>query len=225
MLDWNSIETVLLDMDGTLLDLHFDNYFWLEHLPKRYAETKALDYADAHKHLMQHFESQRGHLNWYCLDYWSEQLGLDVADLKLEVEHLIQFHPHVEDFLAELQEGEKRVILVTNAHRKSLQLKEKHTQLQQYFDRVVSSHDFNLAKENTKFWLELQKIEPYNPETTLLIDDSIPVLRSAQAFGIRHLLTIIQPDSKKARREENQTEGFKALTHFQQIQPSKMQKE
>ncbi|HBT55971.1 MAG TPA: haloacid dehalogenase, partial [Pseudomonas sp.] len=33
MLNWNAIDTVLLDMDGTLLDLHFDNHFWLEHMP------------------------------------------------------------------------------------------------------------------------------------------------------------------------------------------------
>ena len=27
MIDWTSIDTVLLDMDGTLLDLHYDNAF------------------------------------------------------------------------------------------------------------------------------------------------------------------------------------------------------
>ena len=27
MLAWDEIDTVLLDMDGTLLDLHFDNHF------------------------------------------------------------------------------------------------------------------------------------------------------------------------------------------------------
>ena len=32
-LDWTSIDTVLLDMDGTLLDLRFDNWFWQEHVP------------------------------------------------------------------------------------------------------------------------------------------------------------------------------------------------
>ncbi|MCP4043692.1 MAG: haloacid dehalogenase, partial [Gammaproteobacteria bacterium] len=35
VINWNSIHTVLLDMDGTLLDLHFDNQFWLEHVPLR----------------------------------------------------------------------------------------------------------------------------------------------------------------------------------------------
>ena len=38
MIDWNAINTVLLDMDGTILDLHFDNYFWKEYVPQKYAE-------------------------------------------------------------------------------------------------------------------------------------------------------------------------------------------
>ena len=43
MIDWDSIDTVLLDMDGTLLDLHFDNYFWTEHLPDIYSRKHQLD--------------------------------------------------------------------------------------------------------------------------------------------------------------------------------------
>ena len=46
-LPWSDIDTVLLDMDGTLLDLHFDNHFWLEHLPQRYAELHGVSRAMA----------------------------------------------------------------------------------------------------------------------------------------------------------------------------------
>ena len=42
--DWENIETVLLDMDGTLLDLHFDNHFWLQHVPVCYAEKHGLSH-------------------------------------------------------------------------------------------------------------------------------------------------------------------------------------
>ena len=42
MIDWEHIDTVLLDMDGTLLDLHFDNYFWTQHLPGVYARENRL---------------------------------------------------------------------------------------------------------------------------------------------------------------------------------------
>ena len=33
IIDWTRIDTILLDMDGTLLDLGFDNFFWREHVP------------------------------------------------------------------------------------------------------------------------------------------------------------------------------------------------
>ena len=41
MINWKNIDTVLLDMDGTLLDLHFDNHFWQTFVPLRYAQQHA----------------------------------------------------------------------------------------------------------------------------------------------------------------------------------------
>jgi len=32
-INWSEIDTILLDMDGTLLDLNFDLHFWMEYLP------------------------------------------------------------------------------------------------------------------------------------------------------------------------------------------------
>ncbi|MEO1576619.1 MAG: HAD family hydrolase, partial [Pseudomonadota bacterium] len=31
---WSDIDNVLLDMDGTLLDLNFDTVFWLQVVPQ-----------------------------------------------------------------------------------------------------------------------------------------------------------------------------------------------
>ena len=42
MINWHDIDTVLLDLDGTLLDLHFDNYFWCQHLPLCYARRHGI---------------------------------------------------------------------------------------------------------------------------------------------------------------------------------------
>ena len=216
MVDWNDIETVLLDMDGTLLDLHFDNFFWLEHLPRRYAEIFDRKQEEARLELLERFRNEQGNLNWYCVDYWSRELGLDVRAMKEEMRHLIAVRPHVEDFLARLHASRRRVLLVTNAHHKSLSLKLEQTGLERWFDGIICSHDFNLAKEQPGFWAALASVEPFAREHTLLIDDNHAVLPPAHEHGIRYLLTLLQPDS---RREARAGLYFPAILHFDEIMP------
>jgi putative hydrolase of the HAD superfamily len=205
VIDWQQIDTVLLDMDGTLLDLHFDNHFWLEHLPQRYATIHGHDPDTIRAQLQQRLERERGTLNWYCLDYWCQQLDLDIPALKREIQHLIRIRPYVEEFLAQLKEGPQQVILVTNAHRHSLDIKLDNTGIDRWFDHIVVSHDFNAPKEQQAFWQQLQRQHPFDPEHCLLIDDTISVLQSAQQFGIRHLF---------------QHTEFAGILHFDEIMPS-----
>lgn len=216
MINWPTIETVLLDMDGTLLDLHYDNYFWLQHLPRRYAAIHQQDEQLIRNQLTERFIRERGTLNWYCLDYWSEQLQLDMPALKREIQHMISIRPFVVDFLKQLQASDKQVLLVTNAHRNSLDIKMDYTGLSHLFDELVVSHDFNLPKEQPDFWQHLQNDHPFEPATTLLIDDTASVLQSASDFGIGHLLTLLQPDSKQAKREQT---DFPGILHFDEIMP------
>lgn len=200
MLNWSEIDTVMLDMDGTLLDLHFDNHFWLEHVPLRFAEARGIPLVEAKEEMRQRYEAVGGTLKWYCVDHWSLELGLDIALLKEEVDHLIAVHPHVIDFLNGLRRANKRVWLVTNAHQKSLALKMERTQLAGYFDRVVSSHDLDWPKEEQAFWYNLQTLEPFDLQRTLFVDDSLPVLSAAKDYGIKWLLMILKPDSKQPAR-------------------------
>ncbi len=216
MINWQEIETVLLDMDGTLLDLHFDNYFWLHHLPQRYAHIHRQDEETTRQQLTDRFERERGSLNWYCLDYWSEQLQLDIPALKREIQHMITIRPYVVEFLEQLKNSSQRVILVTNAHRQSLEIKMANTGLSSLFDDLVVSHDFLAPKEQAAFWQQLKITHPFNPEQTLLIDDTTSILHSAQQFGIKHLLTLLQPDSKQAKREQTE---FPGILHFDEIMP------
>ena len=44
LIDWEEIDTILLDMDGTLLDLNYDLHFWLEHLPLIYASQHQISH-------------------------------------------------------------------------------------------------------------------------------------------------------------------------------------
>ncbi|MFQ5487060.1 MAG: GMP/IMP nucleotidase [Gammaproteobacteria bacterium] len=210
-ISWQHIETVFLDMDGTLLDLHFDNHFWQEHLPRRYAEKHGLSLEQARARLAPRFRATEGTMDWYCLDYWSRTLDLDIVRLKEEVAHLIAVHPHVPQFLHALRRSGRRTVLVTNAHHKSLALKMKHTRLGEHLDAVVCAHDLGLPKEEPKFWRRLQRIEPFMPATTLLIDDNLAVLRSARDFGFRFLLALQAPDSRQPPRS---AEEFPAIRSF-----------
>ena len=216
MISWTQIHTVLLDMDGTLLDLHFDNHFWHVHVPQRYAEKHALSLDAARTELFPRFRRAEGTLDWYCVDYWTRELGLDIAVLKAEVDHLIAVHPHVIEFLDAVRTQGKRIVLVTNAHGKSLGLKMQRTQLGGHFDAVVCAHDLGLPKEHFGFWEKMQRVEAFDKQRALLIDDSLPVLRSAHHYGIAQLLAIKNPDSKGPEKDAGE---FRALGSFREIMP------
>ncbi|MEK7262358.1 MAG: GMP/IMP nucleotidase [Pseudomonadota bacterium] len=216
MIAWEKIHTVLLDMDGTLLDLHYDNHFWLEHVPRRYAEKNALSLAAAKNELLGRYKNAEGTLDWYCIDYWTRELGLDIPQLKEEVDHLIAIHPHVIDFLDAVRATGRRMVLVTNAHGKTIELKFRRTQLGEHFDAVVCSHDFGLPKERAEFWERMQAAEPFEKTAALLVDDSLPVLRAARAYGIAQLLAVRRPDSKQP---EKLTGEFPAILSFREVMP------
>lgn len=217
MIDWNTIDTVLLDMDGTLLDLHFDNQFWQHFLPARYAEHHQIQPDEAIDQLYRRFDEKRNTIEWYCTDYWSEQLAMDIPALKRELQHLIAERPYVTEFLTHLGANATRRILVTNAHRHSLNIKLAITNIGKHLDAIISSHDYGVPKEHEMFWRRLQQEISFNPERTLFIDDTESMLTAAQNHGIAHLLCIRQPDSSKAPRTDL---TFPAIACFGDLLPT-----
>jgi putative hydrolase of the HAD superfamily len=216
VIEWERIETVLLDMDGTLLDLHFDNYFWQEYLPMRYAELKGLEPVAARLHIVTRTSEIRGSLNWYSTDYWSEMLQVDIVELKHEVSHKVAIRPFCIDFLDALRGAGKDIVMVTNAHHDSLALKMDKTQLAHKFDRLITVHEFSMPKEDPNCWQEVHKRHPFRGDRTLLIDDNLHALESAREYGIDHLLAITQPDSQQPPR---QIDDFDAIHSFDEIMP------
>jgi putative hydrolase of the HAD superfamily len=200
-LAWKDIHTVLLDMDGTLLDLHFDNHFWLQHLPKKLATKHGISLQAAQDIMAVEYEQVMGTLSWYCLDFWTDKLDIDIVEAKREIQHLISMRDDSLPFIDALKASGRKVILVTNAHPDSLSLKIEHTQLDQHIDQLISTHEFAVTKESQVLWHKLQEKLGFNPQHTLFVDDSLSILKAAQDFGIQHLLAVSNPDSKQPVRE------------------------
>jgi len=213
-LPWSEIDTVLLDMDGTLLDLHFDNHFWIEHLPKKIAERSGKPVEECKATMMAHYQRVMGQIQWYCLDYWAEQLNMDIMAAKREVEHLISMRDDTLPFLDALHETGRNVVLVTNAHPDSLSLKVEHTRLDAHIDTLISTHEFGVTKESQNLWKQLQAKLQFDPARTLFVDDSITILQAAKKFGIGHLLAVSNPDSQQPVRD---IDAFPSVTDYRTL--------
>ena len=201
VVSWGGVDTVLVDMDGTLLDLAFDNYFWLELVPLHYAQARGMSAQDAREELRARYQAIEGSLAWYCIDHWSEALDLDIRDLKRAHRHLIRFLPKAPDFLAWVREQGKRVLLVTNAHPFTLAIKVAQTDLDRHVHRMFSSHHYDAPKETRRFWSRFHADEGFDPSRTMLIEDSLPVLEAAGDFGLAAPVAIRCPDSRRPPRK------------------------
>lgn len=214
---WDDIDTVLLDMDGTLLDKYFDDYFWETYVPEVFAKKNHLSPKEAEKALLERYRKVENTLQWTDLDYWTEQLGLDIPQLKCEIDHLIQVHPHVIDFLNFIRSTSKELHLVTNAHSKTLAIKLAKSGIEPFFDRIVCAEEVGEAKEQPGFWYQLEKMLGFDKDRTLLADDTVKVLRSAQVYGIRHLIHVARPSSQLP---VNYSSEYPSIVTFKELMAS-----
>ena len=214
--DWSSIDTVMLDMDGTLLDLGFDIHFWQEWVPRHLAASRRMSIDEARQLMKPIFEATHGTLDWYCIDYWSRALSLDIATLKRAVRHRIAWLPNAREFVSKLRDAGRRVVLVTNAHPETLAIKDAHLGVCREFHAVYSSHELGEAKENPAFWPRLAAREPFDVRRTLYVDDSLPVLRAARAHGIERLYAVRRPDSRSPARAVKDFPGVDSVHELAQ---------
>jgi putative hydrolase of the HAD superfamily len=214
--EWQEVDWVLLDMDGTLLDKHFDDYFWETLVPQEYARRRKMTVAKARLELFARYKREEGTLNWTDIDFWSRELDLDIPALKEGIRHLIEVHPDSKPFLEYLQQLGKQVILVTNAHYKTLDLKMNHAGLLGYFKRVVSSFDLGAPKELRQFWQTLQDQIGFDPARTMLVDDNREALQAARDYGIRYVF-FKAVSSSQAGPETSRR--FPVLHYFTELMP------
>lgn len=193
-------DTLMLDMDGTLLDLAFDNHVWLELVPSRYACREGIPEDEARSLLYAKMREMRGQLEWYSLDYWSDYLRMDIVTLHREANHRIGYLPGARRFLEQVVGQRLRLVLVTNSHRETLQIKTEVTGVVEYFDAIYTSHDLGVPKEEQAYWQAVHEVEGFDPGRTLFIDDNTEVLDSARRFGLDKLLAITRPSTFEPAR-------------------------
>lgn len=211
IIDWREIDHVLLDMDGTLLDRGFDDYFWKELVPLEYAKKHALPFEKAREELRSHYRQYLGELAWTDLDFWSRELDIDIPRLKEDASYLIGLDPTAIDFLQFLKGLNKSVSLVTNAHWKTIEIKLRKTNIDEHLDRIISAFDIGMPKEKLLFWERLRQRIGFEKERTLFIDDNEDVLRSAREYGLRYILLKTQASLKGPPQS---TRDFESITDF-----------
>jgi len=182
-------------MDGAVLDLAFDNCLWRELVPAEIARKYGVSDAAAREDLFARFARKACTLDWYCLEYWSRDLILDLAGLKHSVRHKVGYLPDTRRFLEAVQQSHRRLILVINAHQETLRVKLSVVDLAGYFDELLTSHQFGFAKEHVEFWPALQAHVGFDPARSLFVDDSLPVLDAASRYGIDQVVAIERPDT------------------------------
>ncbi|MBL6823775.1 MAG: HAD-IA family hydrolase [Luminiphilus sp.] len=212
--DWTEVNHVLLDMDGTLLDLAFDNDFWGLRIHEKYAELNNTTVDETRARFGSVFHSVEGTLNWYSTDFWSNQYGFDVIEHSRAFAGGIKWLPFAKAFLSGLRQNGIRTTIVTNAHPDIVSLKHAALGIRDFVDETISSHTLGHAKESPIFWLQLQQCCRFDSETTLFFDDSAPVINAALAFGLQGAITVCCPDSGRDRRA---AASQYAIDDFQQL--------
>ena len=204
-------DTLMLDMDGTVLDLAFDNYVWQELVPQKYAERSGISHDDARDYIYSIARSVQGKLDWYCVDNWGERLGLDIMEIHRSVDDRIGYLPGARRFLETVSKRNIRLLLVTNSHRDTLAIKTEVTGVADFFDQIYTSHDVGHVKEDQPFWQALQDAESFDPGRTLFVDDNVSVLRSAEQFGVEMLLTVTRPDTSAPVKGKSEFAGVEGV--------------
>jgi GMP/IMP 5'-nucleotidase len=221
--DWSAIDTVLLDMDGTLLDLGYDKLFWEEMLPRHVAESRGVTIDEAHRLMRPIFDSTAGTLDWYCIDHWSRALSIDIAALKRATRHRTEWLPEARTFLARLRSAGRRIALVTNAHPDILAIKDAHLGICRRFDAVYSAHGFGVPKEDASFWPQLAALEGYDPSRTLFADDNRAVLEAARGHGIRWIYAVQRPVNRGSVRASHGIPGVESVHELAEGLTARMQ--
>jgi putative hydrolase of the HAD superfamily len=182
---FKDIECLLIDMDGVILDNAYDNDFWQNQIPEVIADSKGIAFDDAKRLAIQIFNYKKNTKDWYDVDYWSNMLDIDIEAQKRSEKSFsrISLYDGVIDTLSVLK-NKTKMILITNAHRKTLNIKLEKYNLTSYFDEMVCAHELNYVKEDIQLWYMLRSKYRLDYEKTLLVEDTINNINVGLSAGI-----------------------------------------
>jgi 5'-nucleotidase len=194
--NWDAIDTVCLDLDGTLLDQAYDNYIWQELVPARYARRHGVSLEDATEKVIRYYEDHHGTLEAYSLEHWSQICDVDMFALHREEAARIAWLEGAEAFLRGVRARGKRTVLLTNSHPFALGLKHESTRVLDYFDAAASSQEFGVPKEDARFWERARARFGFDPARSFFADDNLRMLQAADDAGMRWIYGVRISDTR-----------------------------
>jgi len=188
------VRFVSLDLDGTIVNRDYVDYFWLELVPTLYAERHGLSLEEAKKEVQRQYdEIGPKDLRWYNPQYWFQRFGLDSGMLSWALEEAGRFVKPYRDALefVEAAQGKAQLVLSTSASREFIGIVfARVPELAPVFTHVFSStSDFSLPGKPPEFYKAvLKQLEAEPSELVHAGDDEEADYRIPATLGIRAFL-------------------------------------
>lgn len=167
----NTLKIISFDVDGTLVDLEYNDLVWFKEIPELVAKKKKINFEESLKLVKEEYSRLGEHnLNWYDIKYWISYFDLEVSYKKIleKYESQIKIFPDVIPTLEELKKD--FTLIVTTAMPREF-LIPKMKKLEQYFKNSFSAlSDFKELK-NSEIYFKICKILNVYPEQIMHIGD------------------------------------------------------
>ena len=181
-------EVIIFDLDGLLVDSEPVQFRAFNEVFGRFAEPMT----------HQEYRAWRG---WKVAGRWIEARGLVLdpdqlrAQKKLVYDRLIkeeiELKPGARQFVS-LAAGHYRLCVASGSRRDSIEGCLQKFSLRSHFENVFSATELERGKPHPDVFLEAARHMQVEPRNAVVVEDSVPGLRAAQAAGMK---CIVCPDA------------------------------